>query len=91
MRTLSSHVPAAVPRRAVLCCAASPRYIKSARTQDVVQEASGPSVKLEIGQGTNQLPGGRRYTVDLLVTSQAGGQVSSSRETLTSVVDVPAC
>lgn len=39
----------------VLC-----RYVLSARTQDVVLEASGPSVKLEVGEGKGKLPAGRR-------------------------------
>jgi hypothetical protein len=58
-----------------------------------VEEASGSSVKLKLclGQGSSQLPGGRRYTVDLLVTSQAGGQISSSRETLAGGVLCLAC
>jgi hypothetical protein len=46
----------------MLCC----RYVLSARTQDVIQEASGPSVKLQIGSGQGQLPDGRRC-VELLL------------------------
>jgi hypothetical protein len=44
----------------MLCCAALSRYVLSARTQDVVHEASGPSVKLEVGDGQGKLPTGRR-------------------------------
>lgn len=47
----------AVLCHAMLCC----RYVLSARTQDVIEEASGPSVKLQIGSGQGQLPDGRRY------------------------------
>jgi hypothetical protein len=32
-----------------------------------------------------------RYIVKLLVTAQAGGQVSNSRETVGGIIDVPAC
>jgi hypothetical protein len=32
-----------------------------------------------------------RYIVKLLVTAQAGGQVSSSKETVGATIDVPAC
>lgn len=32
-----------------------------------------------------------RYMVKLLVTAQAGGQVSSSKQTIDNVIDVPAC
>lgn len=63
----------------------------SARTQDVVHEAVGPSIKLDVGRGPGQLPDARRYLVKLLVTAQAGGQVSSTKEMVGGVLDVPSC
>lgn len=43
-----------------MVCAVLCRYVLSARTQDVVLEASGPSIKLEVGEGQGKLPAGRR-------------------------------
>jgi len=67
------------------------RYVLSARTQDVVHEASGPLVKLEVGQGPGKIPDGRRYLVNLVVTATAGGVSASTKETVSGVLDVPAC
>ena len=63
----------------------------SARTQDVIAEAAGPVVKLEVGPGAGKVPEGRRYTVNLVVTSQAGGQVANQKVPVGGVLEVPDC
>jgi hypothetical protein len=65
--------------------------VLSARTQDVVLQASGPAVKVPVGSGGGQLAPGKRYLVNLVVTSRAGDQVATARQQVSSLLDVPDC